>query len=375
MADPLLISNTDNGAAENVVENTITNNLDILMYDNDDPEGDASTTDPNIALNNLEDNLCNSEEEDESGDSQESRVDDTEANTFVSLPRTNFVTQVADEQEQITTNIDKLRSYIQTQCYEGSKWYNSLFFEGTKDKETFHRMDVIQYVGNSLYKDKEDNNSYRIYFDPKKYSVKEELATLSSIPEDATVRYKTQQRFKSPDYIKLSKDLRLACGQCGFNIIQNGNQKFDLKRNGLIIRSRFSCQRYLVHKGFARNITGNHEFRRYTFHNDRKNQRTLGRKKSRRSYSARSTTKETRCKFFFYINFDEYGFYVVPGLGTKHHCHHSPINKAVGSTHQDELQDNEQSLIKDMADGQAADAQIQNIVFNKTGKLVPRHTI
>ena len=108
MADPLLISNTDNGAAENVVDNTITNNLDILMYDNEDPESDASTTDPNIALNNLEDNLCNSE--DESGDSQESRVDDTEANTFVSLPRTNFVTQVTDEQEQITINIEKLGS-------------------------------------------------------------------------------------------------------------------------------------------------------------------------------------------------------------------------------------------------------------------------
>ena len=371
MADPLLICNTDNGADDDVDDSKITNNLDILPYDNGGQgrESDASTTDPNIATDNLEDNLPNSE--DKSRGSQESNVDDTEGNTLISLQRVNFVTQVADEQEQSTTNIDKLRSYIQTQCYEGSKWYHSLFFEGTKDKLTFERLDVIQYVGNSLYEDKEDNNSYRIYFDPKKYSVKEELATLSSIPDDATVRYKTQQRFKSPDYVKLSKDLRLACGHCGFNIIQNGNQKFDFKRNGLIVRSRLSCQRYLVHKGFARNITGNHEFCRYTFHNNQKNQRTLGRKKSRRSYSARSTTKATRCNFF-YINFDEYGFYVVPGLGTRYHCHHSPINKAVGSTHQDKLEDNEQSLIKDMADGQAADAQIQNIVFNKTGKLVPR---
>ena len=32
-------------------------------------------------------------------------------------------------------------------------------------------------------------------------------------------------------------------------------------------------------------------------------------------------------------------------------------------------------LIKDMADRQAPDAQIQNTVLNKTGKLVPRHTI
>ena len=53
----------------------------------------------------------------------------------------------------------------------------------------------------------------------------------------------------------------------------------------------------------------------------------MGRKKCRTSYFSRSTTKATRCNFFFYINFD------------------------------------------------AADAKIQNIVFNKTGKLVPRHTI
>ena len=37
------------------------------------------------------------------------------------------------------------------------------------------------------------------------------------------------------------------------------------------------------------------------------------------------------------------------------------------------MEDNE--LINDMADGQAPDAQIQNVLFNKTGKLVARSTI
>ena len=80
-------------------------------------------------------------------------------------------------------------------------------------------------------------------------------------------------------------------------------------------------------------------------------------------------------QFFFYIDFDDYGFYVVPGLGTRDHSHHSPLNKATGETMQDELEENEHGLIKDMAEGQAPDAQIQNTVFNKTGKLVPRYTI
>ena len=74
--------------------------------------------------------------------------------------------------------------------------------------------------------------------------------------------------------MKLSRDLRKACGHYGFNIIQNGDKNFNLKNSGLIVRSQFSCQRYMVHKGFAINITGDHDFQRYTLHNDFKNQRS-----------------------------------------------------------------------------------------------------
>ena len=45
-------------------------------------------------------------------------------------------------------NIDKMRQYLQTQCYEGSKWYYLLTFEGTADKNTFSKIDVIQYINN-----------------------------------------------------------------------------------------------------------------------------------------------------------------------------------------------------------------------------------
>ena len=147
-----------------------------------------------------------------------------------------------------------------------------------------------------------------------------------------------------------------------------GIKKFNLKNTGLMVRSKFSCQRYMIHKGFARNITGDHDFCWYTLHNDCKNTRLLGRKKCRRSYSSRSSCKATRCNFF-YVDFDDHGFYIFPGLVTRYHSHHSPISKASGETTQDELQENEHGLITDMVDGQAPDAQIQNTVFNKTGKL------
>ena len=40
-----------------------------------------------------------------------------------------------------------------------------------------------------------------------------------------------------------------------------------------------------------------------------------------------------------------------------------------------DLDTEENELISDMADGQAPNAQIQNVLFNKTSKLVPRSTI
>ena len=64
-----------------------------------------------------------------------------------------------------------MRQYIQTLCYEGYKWYHSLTFDGTTDKEKFLDIDIIQYVGNSYYKDEKDQKSCRIYFNPEIYSI------------------------------------------------------------------------------------------------------------------------------------------------------------------------------------------------------------
>ena len=139
-------------------------------------------------------------------------------------------------------------------------------------------MNVLQFIGDPKYKDKNENNAYRVYFNPSKYPVTDELSTIASLPGDTSLKVQTQTRFKSKSYLKLSKDLRDACGNCAFNIVQNGNQKLCLKSSGLSIRNRFSCQKYMIHKGGVRDLIGNKDFRKYTFRNDRKNQRELGRK-------------------------------------------------------------------------------------------------
>ena len=159
-------------------------------------------------------------------------------------------------------------------------------------------MDILQFIGDPVYKDKPGRESYRVYLNPSKYPVTEELSRISALPEDASIKTQTQNRFKSKAYLKLSKDIRDACGHCAFNVVQNGNQKLCLKRTGLSIRNRFSCQKYMIHKGGIRDIIGNSDFRKYTLCNDQKNQREKGRKKCRRGYSGRSITTQTRCKFF-----------------------------------------------------------------------------
>ena len=134
-------------------------------------------------------------------------------------------------------DVEQLRQYIEKECYQGSKWSHPIMFKGSVDRKHFTEMDTTKYVGDCKYKDKEGKKSYRVYFDPNKYSVTKELEVLSSLSENATIQEKVQSKFKSSSYMLLSKDLRKACGSSGFNIVLNGNQKFNLKKTGLQIKS------------------------------------------------------------------------------------------------------------------------------------------
>ena len=101
---------------------------------------------------------------------------------------------------------------------------------------------------------------------------------MTNLPDDTTVKDRVQTKFKSEAYMRLCRDLREASEKCDFHIVQNGNQKSDLKRTGLKIWNRICCLRYCVYRGNKKDITGNYEFRRYTLHHDRKNQRSQGQK-------------------------------------------------------------------------------------------------
>lgn len=100
----------------------------------------------------------------------------------------------------------------------------SNIFEGSRDKETYLKIDVWQFIGNPCYKDKEGWEYDRVYLNHSKYAVTEELCTIAFIPEDVSLKVQTQKRFKSEAYLKLSEDLRDTSGSFGFSLVQNGNQ-------------------------------------------------------------------------------------------------------------------------------------------------------
>ena len=124
---------------------------------------------------------------------------------------------------------------IDLQCFDRQKIYT--------------KIDITRYVGDSKFKMKKGIDRYKIYFNPEDYPVKDEIYKMSQLSEDIPLKQTVKSKFKSDAYLILSKDLREASGQCGFHIVQNGNQKIDLKRNGLKIGNQFCCQRYSVYKG------------------------------------------------------------------------------------------------------------------------------
>ena len=119
-----------------------------------------------------------------------------------------------------------LRRYIENECFCHAEWNQKLIFRASLDQKTYTDMDITMFVGNLQYKEKVKKGSHRVYFDPAQYSIAEELEKQTNLTDDMTIQDRVKQTFKSNGYLKLSRDLREASGKCGFNISQNGNQKF-----------------------------------------------------------------------------------------------------------------------------------------------------
>ena len=87
-------------------------------------------------MNNVEGTPTSSE--DGSLPSQLCELLNGETDNLCPSPNIDCISEPMNELES-NDNIDKIRQYLQTQCYEGFKWYHSLTFETTTDKK------ILQY--------------------------------------------------------------------------------------------------------------------------------------------------------------------------------------------------------------------------------------
>ena len=67
----------------------------------------------------------------------------------------HFLTE-ANDLEGNSRNTDTLRQYLEQECYCSKEWCNKLMFPASLDRHTFKRIDIIQYVGNSKFKEKKN---------------------------------------------------------------------------------------------------------------------------------------------------------------------------------------------------------------------------
>ena len=69
-------------------------------------------------------------------------------------------------------------------------------------------------------------------------------------------------------------------------------------------------------------------YRNVSFHNNRTNNRhNNGRKLPRRTQTLKAMSSNEMCPFFFIINFDANGFYVMPGRGNPVHKNHTKLSE------------------------------------------------
>lgn len=278
----------------------------------------------------------------------------------------------ADDKEQ------SLRSFLDNACNDEVEWTGQILFNARQSGKEFSNINILQFVGNSSYK----SSFYNIYFCPETYQVDEELFSLASLPYDSDKRTISKHKFKSTPFQSLSAALIDAAQKSGFTISRNGTQHFSSK-NGVTIRQRFTCQKYQKYKPtvsescnvLERNDETFKDFRKITYHSNRVHQRIKGRTLCRRAYSSLAMNKCTRCKFYFYIDFDTTGFFIVPGIGNTKHINHPQIKNSINSVQKRSLGPDDKDFIDDMGSGKIPTKFIQHAVFQKTGKLIPRSTI
>ena len=96
---------------------------------------------------------------------------------------------------------------------------------------------------------------------------------------------------------------------------------------------------------------------------------------SRRSITQRPIDNECKCLFFFSFQWDKFGFFLAPRVGSKYHSFHPKLNDEQIVFSPRLLNKETKSIIAKISKADGNHAIAANVVFHTTGIMLSKHDI
>ena len=251
----------------------------------------------------------------------------------------NILAEDGELNNDTLARIMRLRNHVDI-MYEKfqANWEGEIFLSKDDFKnKSLVNLDAIQYAG---------SNEYTFY--PPKYF--------------DTEKYSTVDGFSGDGFKSLLLRLRSQSNKSGFTIHKKGKYKYDN-----VERCRIVCNRYEKYRGKTE-VRESQSYRDHSFHNNRKHSRGKpGRKMNRKGKTSRSKCNTATCRFWFYIEKDDTGFYVAKGSGCKHHSSHPRVASSILKTSFDQLDPANRQLIFDLYENSVSTPLIGQVLQSRTG--------
>ena len=101
----------------------------------------------------------------------------------------------------------------------------------------------------------------------------------------------------------------------------------------------------------------------------------IGKQISRQSVTQRPIDNECKCSFFFSVQCDEFGFFLAPRVGSKHHTFHPKLNDEQIDFPPRLLYKESKSIIESISKADGNHTIAANVVFHTTGITLPKYDI
>ena len=252
-----------------------------------------------------------------------------------------------------SSDIKDIVSFLDMNCHSiYPDWSTPFLFPHDQPEIS---IDVTQYVSKTNCQELFHQEEGKIYFNPGTFP--------------------TEGGFDGTGFSLLTKALQRTAVFSGFELVRYG--KHPAKNFNLMDCRKFVCSKYKKYQKTMKSSTlpGSSE-RKSSYHNDKLNSRGRdGKKMCRRTATKRPMKGCHKCKFFFVVHYDDFGFFVVPGIGNVTHSNHPRTGGTAHNLPPRLLQEANQNFVSDMAQGSASESIIRNVLFYKTGYFLSRQNI